>query len=311
MIKYKIYKILRFLHLISKEKFRKKTAKYTKEYRLIAASRLFDKDWYLEQNPDVKDSGIDPITHYLKYGWIEGRNPSVNFDTKAYLKYNADVRALNINPLVHYEISGKMEKRSPLGKKHKKIIIPQTKKIKTSVIYTCITGGYDSVVEHTCINKNFDYVLFTDNSELLAKKKIGIWEIRPLVFNKLDNVKNARWHKTHPHTLFPKYKYSIWIDGNIDVLSKSLFEKFNEFISQNETIFAYRHAFRDCIYDEAETVCLLKKDYPRNVKKIVKILESEKYPRHLGLCETGVIIRSHRKKKCITAMEKWWNMIEL
>jgi predicted HAD superfamily hydrolase/Tfp pilus assembly protein PilF len=33
----------------------------------------FDSDWYVEQNPDVLNSGLDPYAHYLKYGKQEGR----------------------------------------------------------------------------------------------------------------------------------------------------------------------------------------------------------------------------------------------
>jgi hypothetical protein len=34
----------------------------------IAGSGLFDDDWYLEQNPDVRAAGVDPLAHYLEYG---------------------------------------------------------------------------------------------------------------------------------------------------------------------------------------------------------------------------------------------------
>jgi GT2 family glycosyltransferase len=36
----------------------------------------FDACWYLETNPDVKEAGVDPLQHYLKYGIQEGRRKS-------------------------------------------------------------------------------------------------------------------------------------------------------------------------------------------------------------------------------------------
>lgn len=45
----------------------------------IATSDQFDADWYLQQNPDVATSGIDPILHYVLYGEKEGRNPTPHF----------------------------------------------------------------------------------------------------------------------------------------------------------------------------------------------------------------------------------------
>ena len=36
---------------------------------------LFDADFYLATNPDVRNSGADPLSHYMKFGAIEGRAP--------------------------------------------------------------------------------------------------------------------------------------------------------------------------------------------------------------------------------------------
>ena len=111
MVKYRLYKILHFLHLISKDKYRKLKAKYTADYLLILKSKYFDKEWYLRTNPDVEEAGIDPIKHYLEHGWKERRNPSILFDGNKYLKEFPDVRNSGINPLLHYEKYGRKENR--------------------------------------------------------------------------------------------------------------------------------------------------------------------------------------------------------
>jgi len=46
---------------------------------------LFDKS-YLKYNPDVKNSGVDPLIHYLKFGGFEGYNPWENFESQFYLE---------------------------------------------------------------------------------------------------------------------------------------------------------------------------------------------------------------------------------
>lgn len=71
---------------------------------LIEKSGHFDEEYYLSTYPDVADSGIDPIIHYLKLGAQERRNPSPRFNTRRYLAKNPDVRfhSPRINPLVHY-----------------------------------------------------------------------------------------------------------------------------------------------------------------------------------------------------------------
>lgn len=111
MLRYRFYKVLRMFHLISKKKYKKHTAKYTEEYKAIARSKLFDKDWYLEHNPDVKANGMDPIIHYLSHGWKEVRECTPYFDGRQYLQMYPDVKDSNMNPLAHWLIHGQFENR--------------------------------------------------------------------------------------------------------------------------------------------------------------------------------------------------------
>ena len=81
------------------------------DYKILKYSRLFDKKYYLANNKDVQDANLDPIMHFLNYGWKEGRNPSRKFDINAYLTRYADVKEANLNPLLHYIKYGKKEGR--------------------------------------------------------------------------------------------------------------------------------------------------------------------------------------------------------
>ena len=69
---------------------------------IIDGSGLFDRRWYLERNPDVAASGIDPIEHYVRHGAREGRDPSPSFSTHNYLIRNSDLATAGINPLAHF-----------------------------------------------------------------------------------------------------------------------------------------------------------------------------------------------------------------
>ncbi|QTF91060.1 hypothetical protein [Halomonas sp. BM-2019] len=55
-----------------------------------------------------------PALHYLKFGGFEGRSPGPDFDSQWYLDENPDVAVSGINPLLHYVRYGKQEGRSPL-----------------------------------------------------------------------------------------------------------------------------------------------------------------------------------------------------
>jgi len=74
-------------------------------------SGLFNIEYYLRLNPDVLNAGVDPILHYLRFGGVEGRDPSPDFDSSWYLDTNPDVKIAGVNPLLHYLTHGKKEGR--------------------------------------------------------------------------------------------------------------------------------------------------------------------------------------------------------
>jgi len=57
-----------------------------------------------------------PARHYLLMGGFEGRNPGPGFDSAYYLQHNPDVVESGINPLVHYLKFGEKEQRSTNAK---------------------------------------------------------------------------------------------------------------------------------------------------------------------------------------------------
>ena len=81
------------------------------DYSLIRMSGLFDSDWYLANNPDVVQAGMDPLRHYLVDGGFEGRDPCPDFSSSWYLQEYRDVAISGENPLVHYLKDGKAEGR--------------------------------------------------------------------------------------------------------------------------------------------------------------------------------------------------------
>lgn len=67
----------------------------------LRGSALFDADFYLDANADVRDAGIDPLEHYLRHGAGEGRWPNPWFDPHWYReRHQAPGDATN--PLAHY-----------------------------------------------------------------------------------------------------------------------------------------------------------------------------------------------------------------
>ncbi len=83
---------------------------------LARMAPFLDRAHYLATYPDVLASGDDPLMHYCRYGWREGRNPSRSFDTRYYLETNPEVAARDINPLWHYAALGHREGRHPVDR---------------------------------------------------------------------------------------------------------------------------------------------------------------------------------------------------
>src|SRR5262245_56984464 len=76
-------------------------------------SIVFDEQFYSRQYPDVPQSGIDPLAHFLLFGGPEGRQPGPWFEPEYYLAGNPDVARAKANPLLHFLRYGWKEGRSP------------------------------------------------------------------------------------------------------------------------------------------------------------------------------------------------------
>lgn len=85
------------------------TELYDEEYEAIRD--LFDVEYYLNQYPDVLESNLNPLYHFLEIGHKEGRNPNKEFVTSFYKNRYPDVVKNKLNPLVHYAKWGEQENR--------------------------------------------------------------------------------------------------------------------------------------------------------------------------------------------------------
>ncbi len=77
--------------------------------RVIATA--IDGAFYRAVNPDLAESGLDPIHHYAGSGWREGRDPAPWFSTRAYVEAYPEVAKAGWNPLHHYLTVGHREGR--------------------------------------------------------------------------------------------------------------------------------------------------------------------------------------------------------
>jgi SAM-dependent methyltransferase len=88
---------------------RRRDVKLDKPYLALKTSVLFDPAVYAER---VWFAG-DAAMHYLLHGANEGLDPGPFFSTNGYLRQNPDVAQSGMNPLAHYELFGRKEGRKP------------------------------------------------------------------------------------------------------------------------------------------------------------------------------------------------------
>jgi hypothetical protein len=139
---------------------------------------LFDSDYYLEQNPDVKaavdSKKVNTITlltlvkqpdsaeeivgdyslaweHFQQVGQIEGRDPSSLFDTEFYLSENPDVAQAIASgqfksAIEHYEKVGQLEGRQPIPGFNEPLYLQQNPDVAQAIASGQISSAYEHYV---------------------------------------------------------------------------------------------------------------------------------------------------------------------
>ena len=175
---------------------------------------------------------------------------------------------------------------------------------KKIVVYSCITGDYDDILEPLYIPDNIKYVLYTNLKEITSKN----WEVRPIPedIEKIgNNILVNRYIKMHPHELFKnEFDYSIYIDGNIKTISD--LSPFVRKINNTTGLAIHRHYARDDIYMEVETCILYKKGNKEKLMSQAQNYKNEGMPTHFGLLECNVLVSDLKNETAKKIFDNWW-----
>jgi len=88
-----------------------KTKRLKKDKALVSKSEYFDKSYVVSELQKLGLNVKEPLDFFVSFGAELEISPSEKFDTKSYLAMNPDVRESGINPLLHYIKHGKAEGR--------------------------------------------------------------------------------------------------------------------------------------------------------------------------------------------------------
>lgn len=76
--------------------------KIISSFRTARANEFFDSAYYLKQVHDGKIDTLGPFHHFQQHGGGGAANPGPNFDVATYLDAYDDVKQFGMNPLTHY-----------------------------------------------------------------------------------------------------------------------------------------------------------------------------------------------------------------
>ena len=193
-------------------------------------------------------------------------------------------------------------------------------------IYTVVTGNYETSLKTkpNKLNKNTKCILITDNYQLGEKSKKEGWIVKKIninsipyylsnpelesIFNKKKNVWIQRYLKINPHKIpeLQNIKNLIWIDGNIEITNKDVYN----FISDNNSldISLKNHPIRNSIETELRPIQKICKSY-YNFDNLIKNMKHDKYP-DKRLTETNILGRyNFKSEKMIKFADMWWKSL--
>lgn len=171
--------------------------------------------------------------------------------------------------------------------------------LKKLIVYTAITGNYDTLKDPLFIADNITYVCFTNNRDI----KSEIWNVEYVEDSSMDNMHLAKHFKMNPHQYFPDYEISIWIDGKYQIL-----DDFRTYIRQYQKesgILCFPHPERQCICEELAACILCTTANNRDMINQVSDYLREGYPLNHGLYEGGCLVRLHNDAAVKGLMKRW------
>lgn len=178
---------------------------------------------------------------------------------------------------------------------------PNEKQQPSLVVYTIIFADYDELLP-TFSSPGVDWICITDR----PRECPSGWSLLLVHPESGDIVREARRYKILAHRLFSHYDFSIYLDGNMQLVAdpRELVEKH----LRHADLASLRHPERTCTYQEAEMVKYLGLDDSERIDAQMDRYRKSGFPPHHGLLETAVLIRRH-SRPIADLNELWWREV--
>lgn len=180
----------------------------------------------------------------------------------------------------------------------------------TSIIYTVITGNYDTIKLPLMLTPGADYFLFTNNPHI---KEAGVWKVVHIPSLNIvgrtereNNILLSRKVKMLPHEYLPEgYEWSLYIDA--DMLIKGDLNELLEILNKETLMAACRHSYCASIREEINDLINKGMVDAKQVEAQWEQYVEWGFKDDLGISENGILIRKHNNARVKGLMELWWN----
>lgn len=174
---------------------------------------------------------------------------------------------------------------------------------RDNVIYTCITGNYESLFQPITVTSDFDFICFSND---IKDDYVGIWKICPIPHINYNLKSLSRYVKLLPHIVLPNYEYSVWMDANIQIMDNDFYNYVKKVIDDQELIAQVPHLKSKDIYDEIRNAYYGEKVDWKSARNQLHYLRKAGYPKGVGLYENNIILRKHNDDLVKKLSEEWW-----
>ena len=177
-----------------------------------------------------------------------------------------------------------------------------------AIIYTVITGAYDSIKQPHVVEEGVEYVLFTNNPEI---KDAGVWKVVQIPSEEWsgrtareNNILLSRKVKMLPHKYLPEgAEWSLYIDA--DMLIKGQLTLLLENLKEDNLFAACRHSYCGSVREEIEDLVAKGMVNETQVQQQWQRYVEWGFEDNLGISENGLLIRRHNDVRVVQLMELW------
>ena len=170
------------------------------------------------------------------------------------------------------------------------------------LVYTAVTGNYDTPRPVRVEEEGVDYMMVTDGDGAKG------WDIKRARSVREDPRTVARRMKVcMPVFVHRKYDWFLWVDGTMEIIGPV--KKFVESALKDHDFAAWKHPWWQCSYTEVDKCLSMRKDDRDRLEKGRQLLQERKFPKGYGQLATWVLLRKNTAVVKVHAREWWDDMV--